>query len=126
MSNESLGSEDSLGKSALESLTEMLEEMLTEALEEEVPAQEPKGLKFDDVSVPLHIWKDLRDISHETERVYRYIHGELTLKDPVALWISDSNSHYVVLADGSTVYVRPGWEVLSWKARPGADHISFG
>lgn len=80
-------------------------------------------LCFDDVRVAEGI--EIRDLSDEARREYHYANGDLVLKDPVALRLSDSGSHYVVLATGETMYIPPGWYALSWVAREDANHISF-
>ena len=53
---------------------------------------------------------DFQDISEERQRTYHFPNGTpFTVQDPIALHVSDSGGHRLILKDGSSVYIRPTW-----------------
>jgi hypothetical protein len=72
-------------------------------------------IEFDDIRVPETM--DFADISGEVYRKYIYQDGsEFHLEDPIALNVSKSGGHRLILSDGRSIYVRHGWIAFEFKA----------
>ena len=69
-------------------------------------------MKFKDIRVAEGMV--FKDISGEEYRTYVYNDGtHITLNDPIAINISTSHGHRLILADGRSVYVKKGW-LMFW------------
>jgi len=80
-------------------------------------------MKFKDIKVP----KDMKfvDISTEKYRQYYYpsTHRDIKyhvvqVEEPIALSVSKSGGHRIILSDGISIYINTGWFFIKWKADP--------
>lgn len=85
------------------------------------------GLAFKDIRVPEEIQgSSFGDISGEDYRIYYYSDGvELRFEDPIALHVSESRGHRLILGDGRSVYVRCGWLAFEFCAVDDRAHWRF-
>lgn len=84
---------------------------------------ENKGLTFKDIRVPDG--QKFEDVSAEVYRTYKFADCEVTINHPVALYVSDHGSHFVIDLSGTVTYVRSTFVAIEWKTQPGTPHIKF-
>lgn len=71
-----------------------------------------------------HVFR-VYDLTSEVERVYVYSEGDIQIKDPVTLYISEAGSHRVLSKDGWVSYIPPGWRLLQWLPRDKDTPVTF-
>ena len=80
-------------------------------------------MKFSEIRSALKF----QDISGEISRTYIFPGGNnITIKDPVALYVSKSGGHRIITGEGESIYVAPGW--ISFRFGPvddARDHWRF-
>ncbi len=87
-------------------------------------------MKYEDINVGE---LEFHDISEEQYRRYYYIDwlgGILTwysfeFKDPIALNVSASGGHKLILSNGKSMYVKPGWIAFEYLPTKGRKNWRF-
>ena len=70
-------------------------------------------MKFKDIRAADGV--EFKDISEIKYRTYYYPDGSVTFDNPIAINVSKSGGHKLILEDGKSVYVRPGWFAFEYK-----------
>ena len=70
-------------------------------------------MKFRDIRVSDGM--GFMDISEIKYRTYFYADGSVTFDSPIAINVSKSGGHRLILEDGKSVYVRPGWFAFEYQ-----------
>ena len=79
------------------------------------------SLKFADLRNSTDM--NFADISSEKYRTYKFSDNNIHLKEPIALHVSKSGGHRLLLASGKSHYVPTGWRDIEWEAKDGMSHF---